>query len=172
MRKNTLHPSYTLAWIAALAIGCAGMPGSGALSKGVDSEINQASKETGQKQDGPVASNEKADSGPPQLTELPPAAMTDAELETEMVSIMQSKWASDKILKVVIVEGDWSVRQNALGYNTTRTIRTAVAVEQKAGKCRLFEVTFEQPATSQKTFADTRYFSVGGAKTLGCEAAL
>jgi hypothetical protein len=100
--------------------------------------------------------------------QLPKAGMKNAKLAAEMVAVMQRKWPTDTILKVVIVGKQWVVKTTKRGIPISRTLPAAVAVRQKT-KCRFFEVTFIQEATGAKSFGPTRYHSVGGNVILPCE---
>ncbi|HEY3359374.1 MAG TPA: hypothetical protein VGQ83_39355 [Polyangia bacterium] len=103
--------------------------------------------------------------------QLPKAGKKDAKLEKEMAAVMKAKWTQDTILKVVIVDKDWTnevLKTKKATVVTSRRIATKVAVKQGA-KCRLFEVVFKQPAQKNKKFGPTEYYSTGDTDELPCQ---
>jgi hypothetical protein len=102
---------------------------------------------------------------------LPKAARKDAKLEQEAAKLLAAEWREDKILKVIVVEKDWTKQfEKILGRQVLqrRTIATVVAVQQRSG-CRLFDVTFEQAARG-KGFGPTARAGTGDAREIACEA--
>ena len=96
---------------------------------------------------------------------MPTSAMNAPAVVTGMKHVMERKWPTDRILKVVIVDKQWAVEMWK-GHPVHRTIRTAVAVKQ-GDKCRLFGVTFIQKA-AQHGFGATDYNSVGNSDEIPC----
>jgi hypothetical protein len=102
---------------------------------------------------------------------LPKPARKDAKLEKEAAALLAAEWKSDQILKVVIVEKDWTKQyEQILGRQVLqrRTIATVVAVKQAKG-CRVFHVTFEQPAKG-KGFGATARAGTGDSDEVSCDA--
>lgn len=101
--------------------------------------------------------------------QMPAASMEDKELTDKMAKIMEREWPKDEILKVNIVNEDWSVIRNKVtGIITGRTISTAVATKQDSGKCRVFDVGFAQEAQGGGKFSNTRFNGVGRNTIVPC----
>lgn len=103
---------------------------------------------------------------------MPTPAKKDKKLEADMARLLEQQWRGEKVLKLVIVDKDWDVERIMLKGKAVpqrRTINTKVAVQQADG-CRIFEVSYVQPAKSFTAFGDTAYNAVGGSNEVACEA--
>ena len=101
---------------------------------------------------------------------LPKPALNDVNLVKEMAKLIQNEWRDDKVLKVVIVDKNWTQQyEQILGRQVLqrRTIATLVAVKQENG-CRLFDVVFEQ-SVKGSGFGPTARAGTGDFREVACE---
>lgn len=101
---------------------------------------------------------------------LPPAQLKDGKLLKEMLDLSVKGLSPDEILDGAITDKAWNVEQNALGVVQRRTIHAAIAVKQKSGKCRVFDILFEQKAAGPKKFNATMFGGVGDSKETSCDS--
>lgn len=101
---------------------------------------------------------------------LPAPALKDPKLLKEMLDVSTKGLSPDEILAGSITDKAWNVEQNALGAVTRRTIHAAIAVKQKSGKCRVFDILFEQSAAGPKKFNATAFGGVGNSSEVACDS--
>ncbi len=101
---------------------------------------------------------------------LPAAQLKDPKLLKEMLDASTKGLSPDEILAGSITDKAWNVEQNALGVAKRRTIHAAIAVKQKSGKCRVFDILFEQSAAGPKKFNATAFGGVGGSSEVACDS--
>ena len=106
---------------------------------------------------------------------MPKAAMTNKQLENEMIAAFKnSQTFKDRIkgqvIKLVIIDPDWMIRRNEItGIILHRYIRAAVAVKSSDGTCTVWQlVTFQQDYVSNK-FQKTKFDGVGDSYKIPCE---
>lgn len=106
---------------------------------------------------------------------MPPAALSDKSLETEMISALKNSQTYKErikgdILRIVIIDKDWTIRRHELtGAILHRYIRAAVAVKNSDNTCTLWQlVTFQQDYVSDK-FQATKFDGVGDPLLIPCE---
>mgnify|MGYP001306915327 CR=1 FL=1 len=106
---------------------------------------------------------------------FPKAAMTDKKLEGEMIAALKaSNTYKDRIkgevLKLVIVDPDWTIRRNEVtGVILHRYIRATAAVKNSDGTCTVWQlITFQQDYVSN-AFQKTKFDGVGDPYKIPCE---
>lgn len=98
---------------------------------------------------------------------MPEPAMKNAKLEKEMLEAMSS-W-TEKPLKAVIVDSDWSIHRNQYtGIIEYRSILAAIGMKKPDGNCRVFWLSFKQDYNG-KSYGKTQHLGVGDSMDLPCE---
>lgn len=81
-----------------------------------------------------------------QAAELPKAALTDNALEAEMIKVLKTsntykERIKGEVLKLVIVDPDWTIRRNELtGIILDRYIKATAAVKNFDGTCTVWQL--------------------------------
>lgn len=121
------------------------------------------------------ALNEAASSSKTKTVMMPKAAMTDKNLEAEMITAFKgSQTYKDRIggevMRISIIDPDWMIRRNTLtGVILHRYIRAGIAVKNSDGTCTLWQlVTFQQDYVGDK-FGPTKFDGVGDPLKIPCE---
>jgi hypothetical protein len=96
---------------------------------------------------------------------LPAAARKDPKISSEAIKIMNSYWkqhgSSQRALKAVIVDKDWTLERNDLtGIVIARSIDTALAYQKDDG-CHFYSVRLRQDAEGKRGFGETYLGSEG-----------
>lgn len=106
---------------------------------------------------------------------MPKAEMSDKKLEAEMIAVIKgSNTYKDRIkgeiIRLVIVDPDWTIRRNELtGVILHQYIRAAIAVKNVDGTCTVWNlVTFQQDYVGNK-FGKTKFDGVGDPYKIPCE---
>ncbi|MDI9570601.1 MAG: hypothetical protein QM278_07740 [Pseudomonadota bacterium] len=107
--------------------------------------------------------------------EMPKAAMNDRKLEAEMIAVLKSSRTfkdrmKGQILRLVIIDPDWTVRRHALtGVILHRYIRAAAAIKDAGGACRIWNlITFQQDYVGGR-YQKTRFDGAGDPTPILCE---
>jgi hypothetical protein len=103
-----------------------------------------------------------------QAAGLPKAAMQNPKLLKEMLGAASVKLKPDAVVAGVITDGSWNVEQNGLGVVTRRTIHGAFSVKQASGKCRVFDLLFQQRAAGPGRFNGTEAAGIGRSTQVEC----
>lgn len=106
---------------------------------------------------------------------MPSTALSDKNLEAEMISALKASQTYKErikgdILRIAIIDSDWTIRRHELtGAILHRYIRAAVAVKNSDNTCTLWQlVTFQQDYSGDK-FQATRFDGVGDPLLMPCE---
>jgi hypothetical protein len=107
---------------------------------------------------------------------MPKAKMTDAALQTRMISAFKNSndWKNGRFdatetTRIVILDSDWSIRRHEIsGAILHRYIRAAIAVKTRDGNCAYYDlVTFQEDYAGGK-FQPLRYDGAGDKIMLDC----
>lgn len=119
--------------------------------------------------------NEGAGNIATEAAELPKAEMTDKTLEAEMITVLKAsntykERIKGEVLKLVIVDSDWTIRRNELtGVILHRYIRATAAVKNPDGTCTVWQfITFQQEYVSNN-FQKMKFSGVGDPYKIPCE---
>ncbi|MBK7868262.1 MAG: hypothetical protein IPJ75_15450 [Ignavibacteriales bacterium] len=119
--------------------------------------------------------NEGAGNIATQAAELPKEERTDKTLEAEMITVLKSsntykERIKGEVLKLVIVDPDWTIRRNELtGIILDRYIRATAAVKNSDGTCTVWQfITFQQDYVSN-VFQKMKFSGVGDPYKIPCE---
>lgn len=106
---------------------------------------------------------------------MPKSARSDKPLESEMITALKSSQTykdriKGEVLRVVIMDPDWTIRRHELTGNILhRYIRAGIAVKNSDGTCTVWPlVTFQQDYEGNK-FQKTRFDGVGDPYKIPCE---
>jgi len=106
---------------------------------------------------------------------MPKAALTDKNLESEMISAFKASQTykdrvKGEVLRIVIIDPDWMIRRNELtGVILHRYIRAAIAVKNSDGTCTVWQnVTFQQDYVGN-SFQKTKFDGIGDPFKIPCE---
>ncbi len=118
-----------------------------------------------------------ADRGAAAAAVMPPAKMTNREVETQMLAAFRNSndWKTGRIkaketLKITIVDPDWTIRRHELtGAILHRYIRAAIAVKTADGTCGIYKlVTFQEDYVGGK-FQPLKYDGAGDFTPAECD---
>ena len=105
---------------------------------------------------------------------MPKSARSDKPLESEMIAALKSSQTykdriKGEIMRVVIIDPDWTIRRHELTGNILhRYIRATIAVRNTDGTCTVWQlVTFQQDYVGNK-FQKTRFDGVGDPYKIPC----
>lgn len=103
--------------------------------------------------------------------QLPKAGMSNASLESQMLTAANKLGWNSTYTKAVITSSGWTVRKNQVtGAIVNRTIGAVCATKDPDGKCYLQEFSFSQDYTGGGNYSGTvKYSSYGGKREIGCD---
>ena len=103
--------------------------------------------------------------------QLPKAGMSNAVMESQMVTAANKLGWNDKFTKAIITSSAWSVRKNELtGAIINRTIGAVCITKDNDGKCFTQEFSFSQDYTGGGNYSSViKYYSYGGKREIGCD---
>ncbi len=121
------------------------------------------------------ALNESASSLKTKDAVMPKVALSDKELEADMIKVFKGSQTyhdrvKGEVLRIVIIDSDWMIRRHEVtGTILHRYIRAAIAVKNGDGTCTVWQnVTFQQDYLSNK-FQEIKFDGIGDPYKIPCE---